>query len=57
MQWSKEGAHLLIQVRTKVINDELKQMFKGCYQDFDTGNIDMSQNIANSNTQNLAMVA
>ena len=44
----KEGAHLLIQVRAKVINDELRQIFKGWYQDFDAGT-DITQNVANSN--------
>ena len=48
MQWGKEGAHLLIQVRAKVINDELKQIFKGWYQDFDTGT-DISEKKANVN--------
>lgn len=46
MQWGKEGAHLLIQVRAKVINDELKQIFKGWYQDFDIGP-DISEKKAN----------
>jgi hypothetical protein len=48
MQWGKEGAHLLIQVRAKVINDELRQIFKGWYQDFDIGP-NISENTANVN--------
>lgn len=35
MQWSKKGAHLLIQVRAKVINNELRNIFKEWYKDFD----------------------
>ena len=36
MQWSKEGAHLLLQVRTKVLDDELEDVFKGWYPNFQT---------------------
>jgi hypothetical protein len=28
MQWTKRGAHLLLQMRTKVLNDDLDQMFQ-----------------------------
>jgi hypothetical protein len=28
MQWSPEGAHLLLQTRTKVLNEELDQTFR-----------------------------
>ena len=31
MRWKKSGAHLLMQVRTKVLNNELHQTFKGWY--------------------------
>jgi hypothetical protein len=34
MQWSKEGAHLLLQARTKVLNDELDQTFRRWYPGF-----------------------
>jgi hypothetical protein len=27
MQWTKRGAHLLLQVRTYVLNDELRTVF------------------------------
>jgi len=37
MQWSKSGAHLLVQVRAKVLNNELIQVFKKWYSDFDIG--------------------
>lgn len=30
MQWSERGAHLLLQVRTQVANDELRETF-GCW--------------------------
>jgi len=31
MRWSKRGAHLLLQVRTKVLNDELRATFDRWY--------------------------
>jgi hypothetical protein len=34
MQWSKSGAHLLLQTRTKVLNGELDQTFQGWYPGF-----------------------
>jgi hypothetical protein len=34
MQWSKEGAHLLLQNRTKTLNGELAQTFRRWYPDF-----------------------
>ncbi len=34
MQWSPRGAHLLMQVRTKVLNKELEAMFLKWYPDF-----------------------
>ena len=34
MQWSKRGAHLLLQTRTKVLNSELDQTFRGWYPGF-----------------------
>jgi hypothetical protein len=38
MQWSKEGAHLLLQARTKVLNDELDQTFRRWYPGFRKAN-------------------
>lgn len=38
MQWSKAGAHLLLQLRAKIINHELGEIFKKWYPDF---NLDM----------------
>jgi len=35
MQWSKEGAHLLLQTRVRVLNGELAGIFKGWYPDLD----------------------
>jgi hypothetical protein len=34
MQWSKRGAHLLLQTRTKVLNNELDQTFREWYPGF-----------------------
>lgn len=34
MQWTQRGAHLLLQVRTKVLNDELDNMFRQWYPSF-----------------------
>jgi hypothetical protein len=34
MQWSPEGAHLLLQMRTKVLNGELEQTFREWYPGF-----------------------
>lgn len=28
MRWSEKGAHLLIQIRTRVLNDELQDVFR-----------------------------
>ena len=35
MQWSKEGAHLLLQTRVRVLNGELAGIFKRWYPDMD----------------------
>ena len=35
MQWSKEGAHLLLQTRLRVLNGELAGIFKRWYPDMD----------------------
>ena len=34
MQWTQRGAHLLLQVRTKVLNGELDAMFRQWYPSF-----------------------
>lgn len=34
MQWSKKGAHLLVQMRTKVLNNELEGLFRRWYPRF-----------------------
>jgi hypothetical protein len=31
MKWSPRGAHLLLQMRTRVLNDELRQTFQRWY--------------------------
>jgi hypothetical protein len=35
MQWSKEGAHLLLQTRVRTLNGELVDIFKRWYPDLD----------------------
>jgi len=35
MRWSQKGAHLLLQVRTWVLNGELRDVFQKWYQSFD----------------------
>ena len=34
MQWTLKGAHLLLQTRTKVLNSELKEVFRRWYPRF-----------------------
>lgn len=34
MRWSKERAHLLSQIRTRVLNGELDQQFRQWYPNF-----------------------
>jgi len=34
MRWSQHGAHLLLQVRTRVLNDELREKFRQWYPGF-----------------------
>jgi hypothetical protein len=34
MQWTPEGAHLLLQVRTKVLNGDWEDTFRGWYPGF-----------------------
>jgi hypothetical protein len=34
MQWTPEGAHLLLQVRVQVINDDWEAIFRGWYPNF-----------------------
>jgi hypothetical protein len=36
MQWSPRGAHLLLQCRIRVLNEELEDVFRGCYPQFRT---------------------
>ena len=38
MQWSPKGVHLLLQMRTKVLNGELEQTFRGWHPGFRAGN-------------------
>jgi len=36
MQWTLKGAHLLLQTRTKVLNDELEDVFRRWHPQFRT---------------------
>ncbi len=31
MRWTKRGAHLFLQIRTRVLNDDLRNTFRGWY--------------------------
>ena len=37
MQWTPRGAHLLLQTRTKVLNNDLENVFRGWYPEFTLG--------------------
>ena len=34
MQWTPRGAHFLLQIRTKVLNNDLEDVFRGWYPQF-----------------------
>ena len=34
MQWTKRGAHLLLQIRTRVLNEEWEETFRRWYPGF-----------------------
>jgi hypothetical protein len=34
MQWTKRGAHMLLQTRVKALNNELASIFRRWYPDF-----------------------
>jgi hypothetical protein len=34
MRWSQRGAHLMLQVRTRLLNDELRDVFRQWYPSF-----------------------
>jgi hypothetical protein len=36
MRWTESGAHNLLQVRTKVLNDQLRETFVGWYPGMQT---------------------
>jgi hypothetical protein len=40
MQWSKSGAHVLLQTRVKTLNRELGAVFKRWYPDIDIKELD-----------------
>ena len=46
MQWTPQRAHLLLQMRTKVLNDELDDLFRGWYPGFRAGTDGQGQRAA-----------
>jgi len=36
MQWTKKGAHLVLQMRTQVLDERLEDTFRDWYPDFRT---------------------
>ena len=46
MQWSPKGAHLLLQMRTRVLNGELEQIFRNWYPGFRAANDDKIKKVA-----------
>jgi hypothetical protein len=36
MQWTKKGAHLVLQMRTQVLDERLEDTFRDWYSDFRT---------------------
>ncbi len=45
MQWSERGAHLLLQVRTRVLDDELEDVFRDWYPGFRPPNPSRTQSL------------
>ena len=39
MQWTPEGAHLLLQVRTQVLNDDWEDTFRTWYPEFQSTSV------------------
>lgn len=35
MRWTRQGAHYLLQIRVKVINEDLQSAFRDWYPDFE----------------------
>jgi hypothetical protein len=46
MQWSPKGAHLLLQMRTRVLNGELEQTFRDWHPCFLAANDEKLKKIA-----------
>ena len=46
MQWSPKGAHLLLQMRTRVLNDELEQTFRNWHPGFRAANDEKLKKVA-----------
>ena len=43
MSWSRRGAHLLLQVRTRVLNEELRDKFGEWYPEFNGESEDLAR--------------
>jgi predicted transcriptional regulator len=43
MSWSRRGAHLLLQVRTRVLNEELREKFDEWYPGFNVKSEDQAR--------------
>jgi hypothetical protein len=46
MQWSPKEAHLLLQMRTRVLNGELEQTFRQWHPDFRAANDEKLKKVA-----------
>ena len=46
MQWSPKGAHLLLQMRTRVLNGELEQIFRDWHPGFRAANDEKIKKVA-----------
>ncbi len=40
MRWSPKGAHLLLQIRTRVLNEELRSIFHNWYSEVELSGVD-----------------
>ncbi len=46
MQWTKRGAHLLLQTRTRALDGTLRHLFEGWYPSLANNNAVNSQQVA-----------
>ncbi len=43
MKWSPRGAHLVLQMRTRVLNDELRQTFQRWYPGMQNEEVELKE--------------